>query len=194
MEIVGYSADEGSSAGPLRGDALVLPGRGYSIDHPLLAWTLRMLHGAGWWCTTVRWSVDDLHPDGAVSFVESVAEQLHARRRTDGPSLVVAKSLGTLAMGWARGLALPAVWLTPLLSRPETAAVLAGYPAPTLLVGGTRDPLWDSAVAAGSGADVLEIPGADHSLVLPLSWETSHDVEGTVVRAVADFADHVAPR
>jgi hypothetical protein len=185
VEIVQDPAPVGASIG----DALVLPGRRYTIDHPILAWTQRMLRERGWACTSARWTVDDLDPEDAAPFVADVAASLYARRRTGGPTIVVAKSLGTLSMGWARDLALPAAWLTPLLHRPDARALLDGYPAPTLLVGGTADPLWDPVVAARSGAQVLEVPGADHSLLLPSSWEESHAVERTVVRAVAELAD-----
>ncbi|QDB79098.1 hypothetical protein FE251_06730 [Georgenia wutianyii] len=191
VEVVEYSAQRPALPGDPVGDALVLPGRGYGIDHPLLSWTLRMLHEQGWWCTTVRWSVDDVEPAAATPFVEGVAADLYARRRAAGTTLVVAKSLGTLAAGWAARHALPGVWLTPLLGRPEVAQSLAGYPAPALLVGGTRDRFWDPDVAARSAVDVLELPEADHSLLLPGPWEESHDLERTVLAVVAAFAERV---
>ncbi len=54
-------------------------------------------------------------------------------------------------------------------------------------MGGTADPLWDGAVAAASGAQVLEVEGADHSLEVH-DWRRSHEILARVAAAVEEFA------
>ena len=77
-------------------------------------------------------------------------------------TVVVGKSLGSVAATIVDG---PAVWLTPLLTRPDIAAALAATSSPTLLVGSPADPTWgDGNVPDNSALEVLELPGLDHSL------------------------------
>jgi hypothetical protein len=64
-----------------------------------------------------------------------------------GSPLMIAKSLGTNAATLAAERALPAVWLTPLLTTPWVAAALRRATAPFLVVGDTADALWDGALA-----------------------------------------------
>jgi hypothetical protein len=78
--------------------------------------------------------------------------------------LVVAKSMTTLAAGWAAERALPAVWLTPVLTDEIVVDGLRRRTAPALLVGGTEDDLWDGRLARELSDDVLELDGADHGL------------------------------
>ena len=77
--------------------------------------------------------------------------------------LVVAKSMTTLTAGWAADLGLRAIWLTPLLVDDVVVDGLRRKTAPALLVGGTEDELWDSALAPQLGI-ALELEGADHGL------------------------------
>ena len=80
----------------------------------------------------------------------------------DGSPLLIGKSLGTLAAAVAADRSLPAVWLTPLLSEPWAVDLYARANAPFLLVGGTADPYWDSAMARRLSPHVLEVDGANH--------------------------------
>ena len=67
-------------------------------------------------------------------------------------------------MGTAAAIALDCagIWLTPLLYEPEPAALRLDRRH--LLVGGTADRSWDPAAAAATGAQLMEIPDANHSL------------------------------
>lgn len=106
-------------------------------------------------------------------------------------SLLIGKSLGTNAAGLAADRRLPAVWLTPLLTDPRVVDGLARATAPNLLVGGTSDPLWDSAGAARLSPRVLEIPGAGHGLQVPGPVGESVAVLARVVTAIDDFLDEI---
>jgi len=174
-----------------RGTGLVLPGRAYAPTAPLLelARLALLQHGFTvqqvWWDTTT-WTADDVaDPEG---WVRRHAAEALASEDADHVVLV-GKSLGTRAASYAAELGLDAVWLTPLLVDAVVAEGIAANAGRQLLVGGLADELWDSAVArelADAGCEVLELPGADHSLGVP-------DVVGTaqlhveVARAIDSF-------
>ena len=85
---------------------------------------------------------------------------------------------------------MPAVWHTPLLSDARCVAALRNAGAPYLLVGGTADPWWDGNLARALTPHVLEIPDANHGMVLPeVPLARSAAVLGRVVTAVEEFLD-----
>jgi hypothetical protein len=101
----------------------------------------------------------------------------------------VAKSIGTLAAPVVADRGVAAIWLTPLVKLDFVAAAMRRSPAPALLVGGTGDPTWDSAIARQIGRPVLEIAGADHSLYVPGPLRESARVLGEVATAIETFFD-----
>lgn len=109
-----------------------------------------------------------------------------------GDPLLIGKSLGTVAAGVAADRALPAVWLTPLLSEPWATAALGRASAAFLLVGGTADPYWDSALAHRLSAYVLEVDAADHNMYVPGPLTDSIAVLHRVVVAIDEFLDTIA--
>ena len=104
---------------------------------------------------------------------------------------MVAKSLGCYAAGWASVHGYPAVWLTPVMTDEIVAGALQRYSTSGLLVGGSKDRVWDGDRAARTGLGCLEIPGADHSLQLP-DWRSSIAVLQQTLTAVEDFAKEIA--
>ncbi len=180
------------------GTVLMLPGRAYTCDMPLLACTTRALRATGWTVQQTAWDLTVL-PDEPRVFVEKAAQALHERVRGPGPVVVVAKSLGTLAAHWAADQEYPAVWLTPILKAaglhplPDDVEALAArlrdYPAANLVVGGTADALWEPGFR-GTGS-VLEIAGADHGLEVADRGATArhHD---DVAAAVVAFASGIS--
>lgn len=177
-----------------RGSVLMLPGRAYSCDMPLLAWTTRALQASGWTVFQAEWQRSTV-PGEPREFIEGAARQLDDARGRSGPVLVVAKSLGTLAAHWSAERGYPAVWLTPvfqpagLYPLPGHSEALAErireYPTDNLVVGGTADSLWQPGFC-GTGK-VLEIEGADHGLEVA-DWRTSIRQHERVASAVVDFA------
>ncbi len=104
-----------------------------------------------------------LHPD-PLGWERDCAERALAAA---GPHkvLVVGKSLASLLAGLVCDRALPAVWLTPVLTEMSVVEALARVEQPTLLIGGTEDPLWVAdAIPANSALEVVELPGVDHAL------------------------------
>ena len=66
-------------------------------------------------------------------------------------------------------------------------AALSRASEPFLLVGGTADQLWDGEVARRLTPHVLEIPDADHSMLVPGPLARSAEVLGRVCTAVEEF-------
>ncbi|MCI2238581.1 hypothetical protein MO973_32290 [Paenibacillus sp. TRM 82003] len=163
--------------------ATVLPGRGYTCDAPLLHHLRLLLHAEGWTVRTVRWgtppSPEQLH-ELAPDLIGAVQAPRH---------LVVAKSLTTRLLPLAVELDLPGIWLTPLLREPGVRAAATRAGVPTLLVGGSADPCWDSDAATRSGQQVLELPRANHSLEVPGDLDASLQALHTVVVGAARFLD-----
>lgn len=101
--------------------------------------------------------------------------------------LLVGKSLGSFASGIAADRNIAAAWLTPVLTIDHVARSLQRTQAPTLLIGGSADKLWDPRIAAAMRHDVLEIPAADHALELADDPTGSVDVARQVVARLDRF-------
>lgn len=143
--------------------AILLPGRNYSPNHPVLYYARGVLLVQGWSVEEVWWNPEDLISEEAViRRVKAVLDKV-----ADSNPLVVGKSLGSLALPLVAQRGWPAIWLTPLLNSPGLIAALKSGTSKTLLVGGTADDYWNSTVAKASGQQVLEMPGADHGLEIP---------------------------
>jgi hypothetical protein len=141
--------------------ALLLPGRRYSVDHPALYYVAKVARDLGWRTEAVEWDPDDVSVDAVIARGRVALRSLPSR-----DSVVIGKSLGSLLLPDVVAMGLPAIWLTPLLMREELRVAVARESAPTLLVGGSRDDLWDSRLAHATGHVVLELEGGDHSLEL----------------------------
>ena len=192
--MTGRPGGRGAGTGqPRAGTVLMLPGRAYRCDMPLLAATTTALQVDGWRVQHAVWDPPSYDAVDPRAFVEEALGRFDVDSAE--PVVVVAKSLGTLAAHRAAEDRWPAVWLTPVLraagDRPLPArardlrALLLRYPAPNLVVGGTADPLWVPGFR-GSG-EVLEVPGADHSMETA-DVATTLRTHQFVATRVADFA------
>jgi hypothetical protein len=158
--------------------AVLLPGGGwYTAARPLLhqaravllrhGWTVQEI----WWVPPAEWRLAPPPWGDAPKRIGWVNHQVVAALRDEPASqvLFVGKSLGSLAGPTAAERSIPAIWLTPVLTEPLVVEALARSTAPTLLIGGTADKLWDPRVARTLGHRFVEVPDADHGL------ETDHD-------------------
>lgn len=163
--------------------AVLFPGRAYTPDRPLLHYAREVLLAQGWSVEEVWWDPANLVSD------ETVIRRMETELDTvaGGPSLVVAKSLGSLALSSAVRRSLPGIWLTPLLNRPDLVVASKKIIAKTLLVGGTADETWDGNIARASGQQVLELPGADHGLEVPGNPLASVGLLTEIVAAMTQF-------
>ncbi|MGC1209990.1 MAG: alpha/beta hydrolase [Micromonospora sp.] len=164
--------------------AVLIPGVGYDTRAPLFAYVGEALRRLGFETHEITWQVPrDLPADRTADWVrEQVTPALE-----NGADLLVGKSLGTFATGLAADHGLAAVWLTPLLNHPDIVDALGRATAPFLLVGGTADKLWNGEVARRLSPHVVEIPDADHSMLVPGPLARSAEVLGQVCTAVEDF-------
>ncbi len=175
-------------------DALLLPGRGYGPTTGLLwyAGDVPVRRGARLHRHSWAGAVPDPFAPTTEGWVTGqVASLLDGGPELGARPLLVGKSLGSHAAGLAADRALPAIWLTPLLTVPWVVAALERTPAPFLLVGGTADTLWDGAVARRLTPHVLEVTDADHGMSVPGPAVASVTVLARVVDAMETFLDTI---
>jgi hypothetical protein len=166
--------------------AVLLPGVRYFSQAPLLWFAREAAQARGW--SVVE--VDERAPDGEDPFEWMFAQAERAMAATSADlTVVVGKSLGSVASTMVDG---PAVWLTPLLTRPDIASALAATRSPALLVGSPHDPSWgEGELPDNPMLEVLELPGLDHSLQVSRDPIGSLDVLRTVTQRVASFYERV---
>lgn len=166
--------------------AVLLPGRGYTAQAPLLHWSGLMLAETGWNVHAVAWT--DAAADDPAAFGRRAWADVTAP--LEGvPDLVVAKSLGTFAAPLAIAAGIPGVWLTPLVHHDVVAQALNAASEDHLVVAGTADAAWRRDRIDGTRAHVAEVAEADHSLLIPGDWRASYAAQQTVF---ARIAAHVA--
>ncbi|UED83224.1 alpha/beta hydrolase [Streptomyces profundus] len=183
-------------AAPTRSDgdrdrvAVIVPGVGYSPARPLLHFARKVLVQHGWTVQELWWQVPDDFSQFTVADRIAWVER-HVTEAVDAEAgacrLLVGKSLGSLACGVAADRRIAAAWLTPVLDIEQVARSLRRATAPTLLIGGSADRLWDTRIAESTGHDVLTIPSADHSLELSNDAVRSVEVLRQTVSRLDDF-------
>lgn len=170
--------------------AVLVPGREYTVQAPLLAYVGEALERRSVVVERMTWSPP---ADATPLWVAQQVGAVLARMR--GRPLVVGKSLGTLAapLAAAVGRPLPGIWLTPLLHEPFVVASLRRATEPALVIGGTADHLagWNSDLVRSLGPPFHEVPDGDHSLMVPGPLTNSARVLGEVVTVVERFLDEV---
>jgi hypothetical protein len=163
--------------------AVILPGIRYFSQAPLLWFAREVAQEQGW--SVVE--VDERAPADEEPFEWMRAQAERALDdASDAPTVaVIGKSLGSIAATVHTG---PAVWLTPLLTRPDIVEALRATRAPTLLVGSPADPSWgEGTVPDNPVLDVLELLGLDHSLQVSGSPSSSLDALRTVTDCVTSW-------
>ena len=170
--------------------AVVLPGVRYFSQAPLL-WFAREAAQAGGWSAL---ELSERAPADEEPFAWMRDRAGRALRATEAATVaVIGKSLGSAAAPLVAERGLAAVWLTPLLVRPEVARALAGSTAPALLVGSTADPTWAGGkLPGGTAIEVLELEGLDHSLQVEGDPLASLEVLRQVTERIGAFLARLA--
>jgi hypothetical protein len=100
------------------------------------------------------------------------------------------KSLASAAAPLVSERTLPAIWLTPLLVRPEVVSALEATQAAALLVGSSADPTWaDGERPENDALEIVEHDGLDHSLQVKGNPLASLDVLREVTQRVSAFLE-----
>ncbi|QSB06648.1 alpha/beta hydrolase [Natronoglycomyces albus] len=184
---------------PRRRAAILLPGRNYGVQGPLLMFSHVAVQSRGVRTFPVTWSppsnlTED--PQRMVDWVSDEVTKILNKIETDDPPLLIGKAVGTAAAGVAASAGLPAIWFTPLLHHYPVVQAMRRSAAPFLLVGGSDDPYWKPELAKSLTSFICEVKGADHGMFLrgrPLA--DSAMALSQVVKAVESFLDtEVWPR
>jgi hypothetical protein len=167
--------------------AVVLPGVAYFSQAPLL-WFAREAAQAGGWSVL---ELTERAPRGEEPFTWMRDRAARALDAAGADTVVViGKSLASAAAPLVAERGLPAVWLTPLLSRPEVVGALEAAAAPALLVGSPADPTWGEGTVP-DGPELLELPGLDHSLQVDRDPLASLDVLRGVTERIGEFLGQI---
>jgi hypothetical protein len=184
----GASSTRFEPSGQQVGTAIALPGRYPQYSQLLLGFSALVLTQHGWAVEQLVW--DPPTYETSEQTAAWVAEQAEHALPESGRVLLVGKSLATYAAPLAAERGYPAIWLTPLLEVPELVDAIAANPSRQLLVGGTADEAWDSAAArrlAAQGCDVLEVPDADHGMLVGDDLVRGAETHVEIVRAMDAF-------
>jgi hypothetical protein len=170
--------------------AVLLPGVRYFSQAPLLWFAREAAQARGWSAV----EVDERAPGDQEPFEWMRGQALRALDATDAElTVVVGKSLGSAAAPLVSERGLPAVWLTPLLTRADVTDALAAASAPALAVGSPDDPSWGKGELPDNPAlEVLELDGLDHALQVSGDPIASLDVLRTVTARVSAFFARVS--
>jgi pimeloyl-ACP methyl ester carboxylesterase len=172
-------------------DTVVIPGGRFGPYAPLLMYAGDVAEQRGATIHRHSWS-REFPPHDQPEIESWVAGEIGPVIDAAGAApLLIGKSLGTNAASLAAEKSLPAVWLTPLLTFPWVADALSRATAPSLLVGGTADEVWDGNLARRLSPHVLEVEGANHGMYVPGPLTESVAVLGQVVAAIEDFLDAI---
>ncbi|HET8665074.1 MAG TPA: hypothetical protein VFM08_12220 [Nocardioides sp.] len=188
MRIPGVFSTTLEPDGEAVGTAVLVPGRGYSPQAPLLFFTGLALAQHGWRVEHHWWDPPKHESDAQT--LAWVRAEVEGALPASGRALLVGKSLGTWAAPLAAERELPAIWLTPILDQPEIVDAIRANPAPQLLLGGSADAFWDRAVAAdlaGETRTVVEVPDVDHAMLLPGDVVRGVEAHVEAARAVDDW-------
>jgi hypothetical protein len=164
---------------------VLLPGVRYFSQAPLL-WFAREAALAGGWSVL---EVSERAPSDQEPFewiVDRAESAVGAASATQ--VVMIGKSLGSAAAPLATKRALPAVWLTPLLTRPEVIAALGATDLPTLVIGSPSDQTWGNGeLPENEALEVMELDGLDHSLQIEGDPLGSIEVLRDVTEQISDF-------
>ena len=162
--------------------ALLLPGRGYTVNHPVLYYLAAVARELGWNIKAVSWDETDLSDNEVVAHGRERLASLPA-----GQHLVIGKSLGSLLLPDVAELGLPAIWVTPLLHRTDVRSGALRASGPSLYVGGTADESWDPEGIRQSGHEFLELENGNHGLEIDKDAAASAQFLVLLVQRTREF-------
>jgi hypothetical protein len=187
--------------------AIILPGRGYTAQMPLLFYPTTLLLDRSADVLRVDYAYDRQPAFEALSFDQqlrwlwgdvSAAYRAGLSQRAYQRVTIIGKSLGTLAMGHLLTTeTLPsrvnAVWLTPLVRFEPLRQQIKQFQGRSLFVIGTADNQYDPAILEdlhqATGGEVVIVEGADHGFNVKGDVIRSIQAVEQAVRAIQTFLD-----
>ncbi len=185
--------------------AIVLPGRGYTSQAPLLYYTINMLLEKGLNVLSVDYSYSEnreyqeLGQDEKLKWLYddvTAAYQTALNELDVSLEVFVGKSLGTLAIGhllerYPDVRKAKIVWHTPLIQMPSLEKQIQEYKPKSLFVIGSADPHYSheilSKLIRATGGEALVVNGADHSMEVSGGVKASLQVIGNIINCVERF-------
>ena len=168
---------------------ILLPGRGYTCDFPVLHYLRKAATDLGWDVLSVWYSFQVVAiPDEQVTMQQLATEVDQAIRealkRGYAQVAIAGKSLGTPLAALHADQAERLILLTPVGTSVQDAGA-----KPTLAVIGTADPLYDADVIGASGANVrwMVLDGLDHGLEAAGDWSRSLEALRQITQACVEF-------
>lgn len=184
---------------------MIFAGRNNNCQHPTLYYPTRELLQRGADILLVDYCLRPAFPTFSDNEIKACIEadtiaayQALLQKRTYQRVTLIGKSLGTLAMGHLLTAVSPlpqvqAIWLTPLLKRPELLAQIQRAHPRSLFIIGTEDPHYDASELAEleevTGGETLAIEGADHLLEVPDGIIASLHVMEHIMQTIRSFLD-----
>jgi hypothetical protein len=184
---------------------MVFAGQGINCQHPTLYYPTRELLRRGADVLLVDYCLRPAFPTFSNEELKACieADTLAAyhtlfQRRTYQRVTLIGKSLGTLAMGYLLTAVPPmpqvqAIWLTPLLKRPEFRAQIRQAHPRSLFIIGTDDPHYDAVelteLEKVTGGETLTIKGAEHLLEVPDGIIASLHAMEQIMQTIQAFLD-----
>lgn len=184
--------------------AILLPGRGYTCQKPLLYYPTKAMLAQGADVLCVEYNqrpqfsseqqktvIDCLQADTNAAYTALLQEH------TYDSLTIIGKSLGTIAMATLlTQQQLPAqtrlIWLTPLLRNPRLVAAIKQTTYPSLLIAGTADPYFEaealSEILRTPNKEQFIIDGANHSMEIPDQVIPSLQTMERIMQTIQDFA------
>lgn len=183
--------------------AILLPGRAYGLDLPLMLYSAKLLHEKGADILGVDYTSytadPEMDPDeikrrlgsDVLAALNVVLQQRQYQRIT-----LLGKSLGTIVMGRLttadpRLAQAECIWMTPLLLMEDLRAQIAARPHQALFIGGTADEQFDldhlAALEKATGGESLVLEGANHILEMPGSVVASMQFLERIMRRMDEF-------
>jgi len=183
--------------------AVLLPGRAYGLELPLLLYPTKLLHAKGADILGVDYTTYTASPEMSGEEIQRrlsadipAALDVALRQRSYERITLLGKSLGTIVMAQvlesnSRLQGASCIWMTPLLRMEALRARIVRNPHPALFIGGTADEQFDLAhlpeLENATGGKSVVIEGADHSLEIQGHILESIDVLRRVMEAIDDF-------
>ena len=187
--------------------AITFPGLHYSCDKPLLYYPSKLILERGG--DILQLQTDYTRPDfqfaprqEQVNWIFRDAQSAllaGCHQRQYEKLILIGKSIGTLALAGSLSadfdIDVATVWITPLLYQPPVVDAARSFDGPALFLVGTGDPTYIpdvlQQIQESTGAEVLVVKDANHSLEIPGDTFRSLAIIEDILLVISRFLDEI---